>query len=241
MEEIVIKIIELQKIYKQRSKKINALKGINLNINKGEIFGFLGPNGAGKSTTIKIMAGLIKPTQGKVLINNKRSENPNSRRRLGFLPENPSFIETLKGRELLLLSAKIHGIIEQDAKEKIDYILKLLSLYDAAQREIRKYSKGMIQKIGFASCIIHDPDILILDEPLSGLDPIARYQFKKIFRDLKDKGKTIFFSSHIIPDVEDLCDRIAIINKGKLAIILERSEIKNLEEIFINITQHGKI
>lgn len=237
MLEEIIKIKDLKKVYKQRTKEIRALNGISFSINKGEIFGFLGPNGAGKSTTIKIIMGLIKPTSGKVLINGIDVSNPTSRKKVGFLPENPSFVDTIKGKELLLFSASMYGIEKNIAEEKAEELLELLSLEDARDREMRKYSKGMIQKIGFASSIIHDPDILILDEPMSGLDPVGRRQFKEIFKRLRTKGKTIFFSSHIIPDVEDLCDRVAIINNGELIRIIERSEMKDLESLFMDITR----
>ncbi len=238
MEEIAIRIVGLKKTYRQRKRKVEALKGLSFEVKRGEILGFLGPNGAGKSTTIKIMVGLIKPTQGKVLINNIEATNPKSRQKLGFLPENPSFIDTIKGRELLLFSADIHGIEKEEAEKRADDLLRLFDLEDAAGREIRKYSKGMTQKIGFSASIIHEPDILILDEPMSGLDPVARYQFKQILKELKDKGKTIFFSSHIIPDVEDLCDRVVIVNKGKIVRIIDKPEMKGLEELFVKITSN---
>lgn len=236
MQKEVIKVIGLKKIYKQRSKRIIAVDGLYFSIKEGEILGFLGPNGAGKTTTIKIMVGLVRPTEGKVLINDVDFTDPASRRKIGFLPENPSFIDTIKGKELLLFSADIYGIKRKEAEKRANRLLKLLSLEDASDREIRRYSKGMIQKIGFAVSIIHEPDILILDEPMSGLDPTARYQFKQIFKELRDGGKTIFFSSHIIPDVEDLCDRIVIIDKGKIVRIIDKQEIKDLEKLFVKIT-----
>jgi len=234
MSDPIVKVVELKKIYKPQVK---AIDGISFSVDKGEILGFLGPNGAGKSTTIKIMLGLIKATQGKVYINNIEVPDPKSRERVGFLPENPAFIDTIKGKEFLMFSAYIHGMKHKDVENKAEDLLKLFDLEDAAQRELRKYSKGMLQKICFASILIHDPDLLILDEPMSGLDPVARYQFKKIFKELKGKGKTIFFSSHIIPDVEDLCDRVIIINRGKIIKILNREDMGNLEEVFIKITQ----
>lgn len=236
MQKEVIKVIGLKKIYKQRSKRIIAVDGLYFSIKEGEILGFLGPNGAGKTTTIKIMVGLVRPTEGKVLINDVDFTDPASRRKIGFLPENPSFIDTIKGKELLLFSADIYGIKRKEAEKRANRLLKLLSLEDASDREIRRYSKGMIQKIGFAVSIIHEPDILILDEPMSGLDPTARYQFKQIFKELRDGGKTIFFSSHVIPDMEDLCDRIVIIDKGKIVRIIDKQEIKDLEKLFVKIT-----
>ncbi len=239
MADEVVKVINLKKVYKQKLKKIiKAVDGISFSIKRGEILGFLGPNGAGKSTTIKIMIGLIRATEGKVFINGVEVPAPESRKKIGFLPEHPSFIDTLKGKELLIFSALIHKIDKAKIKEKVCSLLALFDLEDAAERELRKYSKGMLQKIGFASAIIHEPDLLILDEPMSGLDPIARYQFKKIFKELKERGKTIFFSSHIIPDVEDLCDRVVIINKGKIIQILNKEDMKDLEEVFIKVVQY---
>lgn len=222
----IIKIENLTKIYKQKRKKIKAVDNLSFSVMKGEILGFLGPNGAGKSTTIKIMMGLIKPTSGKVFINGINVNNPKSRKNLGFLPENPNFIDTLTGKDFLLFSARMHGLNKTEAEKRVNNLFKELSLVEAAERSLKKYSKGMLQKIGFAAAIIHNPDILILDEPMSGLDPIGRYYFKSMFKKLKSEGKTIFFSSHIIPDVEDLCDRVAIINKGKLIGILDMEKIK---------------
>jgi len=232
----IVKVINLKKVYKQKFKEIKAIDGVSFSIKKGEILGFLGPNGAGKSTTLKIMLGLIKATEGKVFINDIEVPAPESRKKIGFLPEHPSFVDTLKGKEVLMFSGLLHNMDKKEIKKKVQELLAIFDLEDAAEREVRKYSKGMLQKIGFASAIIHEPDLLILDEPMSGLDPVARYQFKNMFKQLRKKGKTIFFSSHIIPDVEDLCDRVIIINNGKIVQILDKNEIKNLEEIFIKLT-----
>jgi len=223
-----IKINKLTKFYIQKRKKIKAIDNISFSVKKGEIFGFLGPNGAGKSTTIKIMMGLIKPTSGDVYINDVYFTKPESRVKLGFLPENPNFLDTITGRDFLFFSAKINGLNKVLAKKRVSKLLEEFSLKDAASKAIRKYSKGMLQKICFAASIIHDPDILILDEPLSGLDPMGRYHFKQVFKKFREMGKTIFFSSHILPDVEDLCNRVAIIKKGKVIDILDLEKIKYL-------------
>ncbi|KUJ96220.1 MAG: ABC transporter, ATP-binding protein [Desulfonauticus sp. 38_4375] len=236
-----IKINNFTKIYKRKSKKVNAVKNLSFAINQGEIFGFLGPNGAGKSTTIKAIMGLITPTKGEILINGVSSQNPQSRKKVGYLPENPSFIDSLSGLDLLLFSATMHGIDKKTAKVQAYKLLEELGLKDAAKRPIRTYSKGMVQKVGFAASIIFDPDILILDEPMSGLDPISRYEFKNKFKELKQKGKTIFFSSHIIPDVEDLCNRIAVINRGSLIDIFEMESIKVLSTSGYEIFFKGNV
>ncbi len=242
--ERAIEVKGLTKYYKQKRRKIKALNSISFEVYKGEIFGFLGPNGAGKSTTIKIILDLIRPDKGDVFICGINSRDPSCRSKLGFLPENPSYIDTLSGKQLLEFSAKMHGF--EDIKDKVLELLKEFDLLDAKDRMIRKYSKGMIQKIGFASVLIFDPEILILDEPMSGLDPIGRFLFKKKFKELKERGKTIFFSSHILPDVEDLCDRVAIINKGEIVKILRLEELKsvykekNLEELFVKVVEELK-
>ncbi len=220
-----LEIENLKKTFKVKRKKVTALKGMSFKIKKGEILGFLGPNGAGKSTTIKSIMGLIKPDYGKISILGK-DLNVKIREKIGFLPENPSFIDALTGKNLLMLTATMYKIPKDKAEKKASELLKAVELESAASRSIRKYSKGMIQRIGFASAMMHEPEILILDEPMSGLDPMGRYVFKNMMKEINKKGTTIFFSSHIIPDMEDICDRVVVVKGGKMIKELDKKEIK---------------
>jgi ABC-2 type transport system ATP-binding protein len=176
----------------------------------------LGPNGAGKSTTIKILMGLIFPTKGKFLINGIEGNDISYKKSVGYLPENPSFYDYLTGEELLAFVGKSFEMDTKKIKTESERLLKLLDLYDARKRPIRSYSKGMVQRLGIAQALIHDPEILILDEPMSGLDPLGRILVKDIILELKTEGKTIFMSTHILSDIEMLCDRVGIIAQGIL-------------------------
>ena len=212
-----IDIQKLSKIYKtKKMKKVQALRDLSLTINDGEIFGFLGPNGAGKSTTIKTLVGLIRATTGTAYIYGQPVDNPKTRLQVGYLPENPAFYDFLSAREYLSFVGKTFGMSSALIKEKSDRVLSLLDLQAAARRPIRGYSKGMVQRLGLAQALLHDPDLYILDEPMSGLDPIGRALVKDIILDLKKNGKTVFFSTHITSDVEIVCDRVGVIVQGEL-------------------------
>ncbi len=226
MEAIEIK--NLHKTFKSLHKKQMAIDGINLSIKKGEIFGFLGPNGAGKSTTMKIMMNFIKADEGKVLINGLYSTDIKCRYEIGFLPENPSFVDNLTGMDILMFSCAMHNINKNEAKSLSEDMIDLVGLESSAAKRVRGYSKGMIQRLGFAASIIHKPKILILDEPMGGVDPVGRYLFKQIIKKLHEEGTTIFFSSHIIPDIEDICTKAAIINKGRIIRTIGLNQIKQL-------------
>ena len=178
--------------------------------------GFLGPNGAGKTTTLKAIVGLVWATEGEIVINNLESKNIQSHRHLGYMPEDPYFYEYLTGREFLVFVAELQKINKNNAKEQADELLGLVGLGDETKKYVRNYSKGMRQRLGIAQALVGDPEILLLDEPLDGLDPIGRSEVKNILLDLKKQGKTILISSHILADIEELCDRVAIINKGKI-------------------------
>lgn len=214
-----IDIKDLTKIYRRKvTQRVTALNRLNLSINHGEIFGFLGPNGAGKSTTIKLILDIIKPSSGTVSIFGIPSMNPRSRERIGYLPENPCFYDYLTAKELLLYTAKNHNLVCKNGSisKKIDDVLDRLGLLKVKDTRLRKYSKGMVQRAGIAQAVISDPDLLILDEPASGLDPIGRKLVSDIMLEQKQAGKTIFFSSHILHDVETICDRVGIVIKGEL-------------------------
>ncbi|MFZ0447754.1 MAG: ABC transporter ATP-binding protein [Desulfatiglandaceae bacterium] len=195
---------------------MESLKGIDLAVENGQIFGFVGPNGAGKSTTIKILTGLLKPTGGAAWLNDKPVRDPASRKSVGYLPENPNFYGYLSLFDLLSLVARIRGMDKQAGKARIDELITLVGLQDTGKRHVKTFSKGMVQRAGIAIALLGDPRLIILDEPMSGLDPLGRDLVAKIFRNLQDAGKTIFFSTHIIPDIEALCDSVGILVEGEL-------------------------
>jgi len=197
----------------KRGKVVHALKGISFSVRKGEVFGFLGPNGSGKSTTIKTLMGLIRPASGRVLLCGQNVRDSSSRSMVGYLPENPSFYDFLTGREYLRFVADAFKM-GSGGTERINLILKRLSLLEAADRPVRGYSKGMVQRLGLAQALLHDPEIIILDEPMSGLDPLGRALVKDLIIELKGRGKTIFFSTHVTADIERVCDRVGVIVAG---------------------------
>ncbi|MEO0094391.1 MAG: ABC transporter ATP-binding protein [candidate division WOR-3 bacterium] len=214
--EIAIKIEDLYRSFKVHfwEKKREILKGISFEVYKGEVFGFLGPNGAGKTTTIKTITGLIRPDKGRVEIFGYPPNSLEAKGRIGFLPESPYFYEHLTGFEFL----KIHSMLcnKHTDKNRLLELIEKVGLQKAADLPLRKYSRGMLQRIGIAQALVGDPDLLILDEPLTGLDPIGRKEIKDLVLELKKSSKTIFFSSHILPDAEAVCDRIGIIIDGKI-------------------------
>ena len=233
----VISFNSITKDYKTGfRKKKTALKDFSLDIYEGEVFGFLGPNGAGKSTAIKILLNLIFPTQGRAEILGKDVGDKEITRSVGYLPENPYFYDYLNPVELLKFAGKTSGMDPFTIKEKTEILLNTVGLWNERKRAIRSYSKGMVQRVGLALALIHDPKIVILDEPMTGLDPIGRRQVIDLILKLKSEGKTIFFSSHILEDIERVCDRIGILVNGVLVRVIDiKSEQieKPLEDIFI--------
>ncbi len=212
-----LEIKNLSKTYvAKKTKEVKALVSLDLVVAKGEVFGFLGPNGAGKSTTIKAIMGLIKPSNGEAFVEGINIKDPSSRRNIGYLPENPCFFEFLTAREYLVFIGKSFKMPDDAIAARVAEILDRLELTSAANRPIRGYSKGMVQRLGLAQAILHDPDLFILDEPMSGLDPLGRVLVKELIMDMKRQGKTVFFSTHITADVEAVCDRVGIIVKGEL-------------------------
>lgn len=218
-----------------RGRKVHALKDLSLAVKEGEVFGFLGPNGAGKSTAIKILMNLIFPTAGGAKILGMDVRNPETRRHVGFLPENPYFYDYLSAEELLRFGGQASGLHNAEIKERSDILLKRLGLDNARNRPLRSYSKGMVQRAGLALALIHDPKVLILDEPMSGLDPIGRKMVVDLILDLKAEGKTVFFSSHILSDVERLCDRVSILINGSMVRLISLAGLSvDLEELFLD-------
>lgn len=210
----------LCKQFKGKKKtRVDALKSLDLQVEAGEVFGFLGPNGAGKSTTIKLIMGLLKPTAGTASIMGKDSSTTDSRRQVGFLPENPAFYDYLSAEEYIAFVGSQFRMDSSLLKRRTEDVLKRLDLWEARKRPMRGYSKGMVQRVGLAQTLVHDPDVYILDEPMSGLDPIGRALVKDIILDLKKRGKCVFFSTHITDDVEKVCDRVGVIVKGSLVAV----------------------
>ena len=197
-------------------KKAIALECLTLKIAQGTVFGFLGPNGAGKSTAIKILLNLIFPTSGQAFLLGKPMTDTAVRSRVGYLPESPNFYDHLTPEELLWFGGKTSGLATNQIKERTNSLLDLVDLARVRRQRLRTFSKGMIQRAGVALALVNDPDVVILDEPMSGLDPLGRKLMADIIRQLKHDGKTVFFSSHILHDVEDLCDQVGIIVKARL-------------------------
>jgi ABC-2 type transport system ATP-binding protein len=218
--EVVIEITGLTKDYQVgflRKKTVRALDHLSLNVHRGEIFGFLGPNGAGKTTTLKLLMGLIFPTHGQARILGHSIETVQTRTRIGYLPENPYFYDYLSGRELLNYTAALFGLSRSQSRRRTEELLLAVGLdAQGADRQLRKYSKGMLQRVGIAQALVNDPEIVFMDEPMSGLDPVGRREVRDLMLSLRNQGKTIFFSSHILSDVEALCDRAAILTGGHL-------------------------
>src|SRR5215467_781288 len=223
----------------QQGRKV-ALKSLNLKVQAGEVFGFLGPNGAGKTTTMNVLLGFVNATSGAAFLFGVDVRQPIARQRIGYLPELTYYYKFLTAEELLRFYGKIFGVPRSELDRRIDQLLKLVELDHARKRLIKTYSKGMQQRVGLAQALINDPDLLILDEPTSGLDPIGRMKVREIIQRLKQMGKTVFFSSHELGEVETVCDRVAIINQGELKVegrvsdLVEKHQA-NLERIFLDI------
>lgn len=242
--EKITEIKNLTKIYKKYKiigyKKIIGVENINLEIYKNEIFGLLGLNGSGKTTTIKLMLGLLYPDEGEIYILGNKVPNWQINRNIGYLPELVNFNKNFTGYELLKFYADLSGGV---SKERLYEVIDFVKLSDSIYRKVGEYSKGMIQRLGLAQAIIHNPEFLILDEPTSGLDPLGIKEIREFLLKLKSHGKTIFFSSHLISELEKICDRVAIIYNGKIINIVEYKEWTNtsLEDIFIQSISKNEI
>jgi ABC-2 type transport system ATP-binding protein len=217
-----------------------AVKGLSLKVSAGEVFGFLGPNGAGKTTTMNVLLGFVNPTSGSASIFGVDVRQPIARQRIGYLPELTYYYKFLNAEELLRFYAKIFNLPKSESEQRIDEVLKLVELDHVRKRLIKTYSKGMQQRVGLAQALINDPDLLILDEPTSGLDPLGRMKVRQIIQRLKERGKTVFFSSHELGEVETVCDRIGILNQGELKAEGRVADITaqyqtNLERVFLKI------
>ena len=240
-------MISIKNVSKSYDKKNKIIDNLNLEINDGEIFGFLGPNGAGKSTTIKMITGILDIDEGEILINNKSIiNNPiETKKEFGYVPDNPDMFLKLKGIEYLNFLADIYEVGLEERKQKIEELTKLFEINDVLNDKIQSYSHGMRQKIVIIGSLLHEPKNWIIDEPMTGLDPKATYELKQIMKKNTKQNKCVFFSTHILDVAEKLCDKIGIINKGKLLFVgtleemrNELKENKSLEELFMEITEN---
>ena len=214
-----IEIQGLEKRYRTgfwRQREKVGLYPLTLSVESGEVFGYLGPNGAGKTTTLKLLLGLVFPSAGSARILGLDCRDPRVKARVGFLPEQPYFYDHLTATELLMYFAQLSGVAARERSRRVQHALERVRLTGTGRTQLRKFSKGMLQRVGIAQAILHDPDVVFLDEPMSGLDPIGRREVRDLIQELKDEGKTVLFSTHILSDAEALCDRVAVLHLGKL-------------------------
>ena len=225
--ESIVRVETLQKVFRVGfwGRRVTAVDEVSLEVHSGEVFGFLGPNGAGKTTTIKMLMGLIYPSGGTATLFGRPVGDPTAKAKVGFLPESPYFYDYLTSREFLRFYGHLFGLIGSTLNKRIDELLELVGMTHARDLQLRKFSKGMLQRVGIAQALINDPELVILDEPMSGLDPIGRKEVRDLILRLKESGKTVMFSSHILHDAELLCDRVAMIMKGKLVACGHVSEL----------------
>jgi len=223
----IISITNLTKVYKlKRGGRKTAVDSLTFEVRPGEIFGFLGPNGAGKTTTIKMLLGFIQPTAGSAEISGISVENPQARINVGYLPEQPYFYKFMTPREIVAMHSSLAGVPRQDRRAQIEQVIELVGLGELASTPISKLSKGQVQRVGLAQSLVGNPQVLILDEPASGLDPLGRRQIRDLLISQRETGKTIFLSSHLLSEIETVCDRVAVLAKGKLMAIGTPEEIK---------------
>lgn len=242
---VVVETKALTKVYTDfwGRPRVAALRHLDLTIKKGEVFGLLGPNGSGKTTTIKLLLGLLFPTSGEAWVLGKPAGSVAAYRRIGFLPEESYFYRFLNAEETLHFYGQLFELRGRELRRKTDELIELVGLKEARKRRLKEYSKGMARRIGLAQALINDPELIFLDEPTSGLDPIGSREIKDLILELRRRGKTVLLSSHLLADVEDICDRIAILHKGKLTKIGEVKDlltIKDITQIEIkNLSQNG--
>ncbi len=238
----VIETFALEKSYSVgfwRKRRVPGLKPLTLSVEEGEIFGYLGPNGAGKTTTLKLLMGLMFPTGGSARILDMELADPRMKSLIGFLPEQPYFYDYLTASELLEYYAQLSGVPGRERTRRVQEMLARVGMTQSARTQLRKLSKGMLQRVGIAQAILHDPKVVFLDEPMSGLDPLGRREVRDLIQSLKDEGKTVFFSTHILSDAEALCDRVAILHKGELRGIGEVEELTARTRSKVEILFHG--
>jgi ABC-2 type transport system ATP-binding protein len=232
-DEIVLQTRALSKVYRDfwGRQKVRALKGLDLEVHRGEVFGLLGPNGSGKTTTIKLLLGLLFPTEGEALVFGKPASDVAKNERLGYLPEESYLYRFLTAEETLDFYGRLFDMPAEVRKERIDSLIKLVGLERARKRQLQEYSKGMTRRIGLAQALINDPELILLDEPTSGLDPIGTREMKDMILRLKEEGKTVVMCSHLLADVQDVCDRIAILHQGELKELGRVSELLTVADV----------
>lgn len=240
-EDPVIQTVRLGKFYHSgfRMRRVKALADLTLDIEPGEVFGFLGPNGAGKTTTLKILIGLAKPSSGTARVFGRRPSDSEVRKKVGFLPESPYFYEYLTAAEFLRLAADLSGVPRGSVRDRVREMLRLVRMEYAADSRMKGFSRGMLQRMGIAQALIHDPELAILDEPMGGLDPIGRKEFRDIIVGLRERRKTVFFSTHILADVEMICDRVGVLIGGRMVKVGRLSEILTEDVESIEVTVKG--
>ena len=231
--DVIIETRNLTKVYRDfwGRPKVQALKALDLQVHRGEIFGLLGPNGSGKTTTIKLLLGLLFPTQGDALIFNEPTTNVSKNERIGYLPEESYLYKFLNAEETLHFYGRLFKIPSAERKKRVGRLIDMVGLNAAKHRQLREYSKGMQRRIGLAQALINDPELILLDEPTSGLDPIGTAEIKELIRDLREKGKTILLSGHLLADMQDICDRIAILHRGELKEMGKVTDLLTVQDI----------
>ncbi len=232
-EEVVIETRGLAKIYRDfwGRKKVHALKGLDLKVHRGEVFGLLGPNGSGKSTTIKLLLGLLFPTGGQALVFDRRATEVKKNARLGYLPEESYLYKFLNAEETLDFYARLFNMTAGERKARVAELIDMIGLDWAKRRQLKEYSKGMTRRIGLAQALINDPELIMLDEPTTGLDPIGTRDMKDLILRLKEQGKTVLMCSHLLADVQDVCDRIAILHQGELKELGRVDDLLTVQEV----------
>lgn len=243
--EVLIRVRDLRKTFAigfLRRKQVRAVKGVSFDVRRGEIFGFLGPNGAGKTTTIKMLTGLIAPSAGEAFLFGARVPSPEARQRIGFLPENPYVYPYLTPREFVELCGRLSGMSGSKLRRRAMQMLERVKVAYAADRPVGRLSKGMLQRTGLAAALVADPEMLVLDEPMSGLDPVGRKEVRDLIFEERDHGRTIFFSTHILSDVETMCDRVTILREGEVVVSgalrqLLRGDVLRTEIALANVSE----
>ena len=242
MSNPVIQVHKLSKTFRHGfwRKRVDALRDVSFEVERGSIFGFLGPNGAGKTTTIKILTGLIAATGGEASVLGKPVPSPEARSRLGFLPENPYVYPYLTPREFVRMCGQLSAVHGEKLRKRTEHVLERVGMTYAAERPVQRLSKGMLQRTCLAAALVHEPDLLILDEPMSGLDPVGRKEVRDIILEEREGGRTVFFSSHILSDVESMCDQVTILRKGEVVVEGKMDTLLQRDALYTDIVLAGE-
>jgi ABC-2 type transport system ATP-binding protein len=241
LSDVLIRVERLRKVFRQGfwMRRVEAVRDVSFEVPTGHIYGFLGPNGAGKTTTIKMLTGLIAPTSGRATIFGEPIPSPRAMRRVGFLPENPYVYPYLTPREFVEMCGRLSGLGVRSARERTESVLEQVGIFYAADRQVRRLSKGMLQRTGLAAALVADPELLILDEPMSGLDPVGRKEVRDIILKERAGGRTIFFSTHILSDVEMMCDHVTILRQGSVVVTGEIATLLRKDVQRTDVTVSG--